>query len=360
MTILYLLLLVLALLISGFAWSEKLKKLNPPLSWLFLYIFSVLIGFRDKFSGVDTKAYFNYYNDTKYRITPDFTFEPGFTYLTQLLTEIVNVEVYIFILSFIQLLCMYLAAKLLNINNKLLAVVIFLSFVPGFDMLTNGIRGGVALTTGLFLLVLTVINKNRLAIINFIPAFLHASYAIVALIGLFVKSLAGPRMNIFIFTCSLFFFLLWLAVNPLSLLAVFEDISKQVSYLGRLIRYLIIEKELMSLTVKLYFIILSILFSCIYFITLRYNKLSREDEILTRMAFIALSIQFIYALFSFSQYSYRFMFLAFPLQILMFCYIMDKYYSGVMRQLIVFSVCFLGILSTYSTKTFSSFKLLSL
>jgi len=355
-----LLLLVFALLLSGVGWSEKIKKLNAPLAWLFIYIFSVLIGFRSKYSGVDTKAYFNYYNDIRDRVTPDFVFESGFKFFTQIMTEVVSVEVYVFTLSFIQLLLVYLSAKLLKINNKLLAVVVFISFVPGFDMLTNGVRGGMSLTIGLIILVLTVINRNRFAVLNFFPSLIHASYAIVAIISLFVRRFSGRKINTLIFAFSLCFFALWLVVNPLSLLNAFEDVSKQVSYLGRLVRYLIIEKELMSLTVKLYFTVLSISFSCLYFFTLKKDERARDDKVLTRMAFIALSIQFVYALFSFSQYSYRFMFLAFPLQILMFSYIMDKYFSGVARNLIVLLICILGILSTYSTKSFSSFKLLSL
>jgi len=320
----------------------------------------VFIGFRSKFSGVDTKAYYKYYNDLKERVVPDFVFEPGFTFFTQLMTTTISVEVYIFTLSFLQLLFIYLSAKLLNIDNKLIAVISFLAFIPGLDMLTNGLRGGVALNIGTTLLVVSVINKNRLAILNFIPAFIHASYVIVAITSLFTKIFANLKMNLFILSCSLCLFILWLFINPLSLMSVFDDTSNQVSYTGRLVRYLIIEKELMSFAVKLYFIILSLSFSFFYFFTLRYNKTSREDDILTRIAFITLSIQFIYALFSFSQYSYRFMFLAFPLQILMFSYIMDKYYSGMIRSLIVILICSLGIITTYSTQSFSSFNLLNL
>lgn len=363
MTIFYILLLVLALLISGFGWSKKLYKLNAPFSWFFLYTFSVLIGFRSKYSGVDTKSYFNYFLDIKARVNPYYTFEPGFIYFTQLITKIASVEVYIFILSATQLLCIYLSAKLLDIKNKLITLVAFLCFMPGFDMLTNGLRGGFALLFGLLLLVATVVKHNRLALINVIPAFFHASYAIVTIVSLFVKKFSGQKMNLFIFVSSLIFFGIWLTVNPVTVIGFFESLNKDANSLGRigrLVRYLIIEKELMSFSVKLYFIALSILFSCIYFITLKRDSRAENDEVLTRMAFIALSIQFIYALFSFSQYSYRFMFLAFPVQILMFSYIMDKYFFGMTRSLIVFAICFFGIITTYTSKTFSSFILLSL
>lgn len=192
---------------------------------------------------------------------------------------------------------------------------------------------------------------------------MHTSYTIITLVSLFVKKFSGFKINILIFSSSLFFFLIWLMINPIVIVSFFESISSQASAfgrLGRIVRYLIIEKELMSFAVKLYFMVLSLFFSCLYFYTLKHNPSAKEDNVLTRMAFLALSIQFIYALCSFSQYSYRFMFLAFPLQALMFCYIMDKYYSGVLRSMIVLAVCFLGLLSTYSTKTFSSFELLNL
>lgn len=363
MTILYLFLLVLSILIAAFGWTQKLNKLNAPFSWFFIYVFSIFIGFRSRYSGVDTNSYFNYFLDIKAGIKPYFTFEPGFTYFTQLMTKIASVEVYIFILSATQLLCIYLSAKLLNIKNKLTAVVAFISFVPGLDMLTNGLRGGFALILGLVLLVATVINHNRFAFINIFPAFFHASYTIITIVTLFVKRFSGQQMNLFIFVSSLLFFAIWLVVNPVAIIGFFESLNKDANSLGRigrLVRYLIIEKELMSFSVKLYFIVLSLLFSFLYFFTLRYNSSAKSDEVLTRMAFIALSIQFIYALFSFSQYSYRFMFLAFPLQILIFSYIIDKYFYGMMRSLIIIAICFLGLITTYSTKSFSQFNLLSL
>ncbi len=363
MTIFYILLLVLALLISSFGWSNKLNKLTAPFAWFFIYAFAILIGFRSAESGVDTIAYFDYFYDIKYRIPPYYTFEPGFIFFTEFMTKFSSVEVYVFTLSFIQLFFIYLAAKRLGINNKLVAVIVYLSFIPGFDMLTNGLRSGFALGIGLLILTSTVIYKNKYVLANILPVFMHTSYTIITLVSLFVKKFSGHRINTLIFSSSLFFFCIWLVVNPVVIVNFFESISSQANTfgrLGRIVRYLIIEKELMSFAVKLYFIVLSLFFSCIYFYTLKHAPSAKEDNVLTRMAFLALSIQLIYALCSFSQYSYRFMFLAFPLQALMFCYIMDKYYSGALRSLIVFIVCFLGVLSTYSTKTFSSFKLLDL
>lgn len=363
MNLIYIILIVLALIIAGFGWSERLKKINAPLSWFFIFIFAVLIGFRSSDSGVDTIAYYNYFYDIKYRITPYYTFESGFIFFTEFMTKITNVETYVFTLSFLQLLCIYLSAKRLNINNKLVAIVLYLSFIPGFDMLTNGLRSGLALSVGLLILVCTTIYSNRYVLLNMFPILMHTSYTIITIISFFTKRFSGYKMNYFIFISSITFFVLWLVVNPIIIVSFFENISSQASAfgrLGRIVRYLIIEKELMSFTVKLYFMILSLFFSFLYFYTSKKQANARNDEVLTRMAFLALSIQLVYALCSFSQYSYRFMFLAFPLQALMFCYIMDKYYSGVMRSIIVLAVCFLGVLSTYSTKTFSSFKLLNL
>ena len=144
------------------------------------------------------------------------------------------------------------------------------------------------------------------------------------------------------------------------MLSLIEVYSQNLSYLGKLVRYLLIEKQLMSLSVKLYFVSISVLFSCVYFLTLKLYNESKLDEVLSRMAFILLSIQFVYALFSFSQYSYRFMFLAYPIQVIMIAYVLDKYYSGILRNIIAFLLCFFGVLTTYTTKNFFSFDLLSL
>lgn|GEM_PF-5501089 len=360
MTIIFLLFLVLAIFLSGFGWSEKLRKINAPLSWFFIYIFSVLLGFRSKYSGMDTISYYNYFNDLASRHKPDFKFEFGFKYFTYLMTQITTAEAYIFSLSFILIYCLYIASRLLNILNRLFCIILFIAFLPGLDMLTNGVRGGLALTVGLIILVPTVINNNKLAVLNFFPMLLHSSYGIIALISLFVKKFSNPKTNTLLFISSLFFFIIWLIIKPDSILSLIEGHSRQVNVIGKLIRYLILERELLSLSVKLYFMLICLIFSSIYFFTLKINKDARQDEPLTRMAFIILAGQLIYALFSFSQFSYRFMFLVYPLQILMTGYVIDKYFSGMQRNILVFSLCFLGIITTYTTRNFLQYNLLNL
>jgi len=357
---LYLLLIVLALIISGFGWSKKLRKLNIPFSWFFIYAFSLLLGFRSRHSGVDTMSYFNYFNDIASNRSPDYSFELGFTYFTYLIAEIFSVEVYIFLLSFMPLFFLYLSSRLLKIENRLFCIVLFIAFIPGLDMLTNAVRGGLALTIGLALLVATVIRQNKFAVLNFLPMLVHASYGIVAIISLFPKRFSGYKIHLLLFSSSLFFFATWIFINPLSMLSIIEGYSQDVNSLGKLVRYLLLEKELMSLPVKLYFVFISILFSCIYFLTFKMYEEARHDEVLSRMVFIILSTQFVYALFSFSQYSFRFMFLAYPLQIIMTAYVLDKYYSGILRNIIVFLLCSFGLMTTYTTHSFSSFELLSL
>lgn len=360
MSAIYLSLLFFSVILSGVGWSKEVNKLNAPFSWFFIYAFSVLLGFRSRFSGVDTMSYFNYFNDVSSNQTPDYSFELGFTYFTFFMTSITSVEIYIFFLTFIQLLSLYLSCKLLNIENKLLCIVLFIVFMPGLDMLTNGLRGGVSLAIGLVVLVATVIKNNRLAALNFLPMLIHASYGILAIISLFTQRFSRSSIHTLLFSLSLFFFTVWVFVNPLSMLAVIEGYSQESNYLGKLVRYLIIEKELMSFSVKIYFIVLSILLSSIYFFTLKVNDKSKKDEVLSRMIFIILSGQFLYALFSFSQYAYRFMFLVYPLQIVMVAYVIDKYFSGLFRNILIYVLLVLGVLSTYTTNSFSSFELLSL
>lgn len=360
MTVIYLLLLAFAVLLSSFGWSTKIKKVNIPFSWFFIYVFSVIIGFRSKYSGVDTMSYFNYFTDISSNKAPLYAFEIGFTYFTHLIAELTTVEVYIFLLSFLQLFFLYLSCRLLKIKNRLFCIILFVAFMPGLDMLTNGTRGGVSLAVGLLILTITVIKHNKFAILNFFPMLVHASYGILSIISLLVKKFSRQKIHILLFFVNLFLFTTWIFINPLSMLGFIEGFSKDLNYLGKLVRYLLIEKELMSLSVKIYFIIVSVLFTSIYFLTLMVNKKAKNDEILSRMAFIILSGQFIYALFSFSEFSYRFMFLVYPIQILMAVYVIDKYFSGLSRNILVFLLLLAGVLPTYTTKNFSSFDLLNL
>jgi hypothetical protein len=295
-------------------------------------------------------SYFNYFNDISSNKAPLYAFEIGFTYFTHLIAELTSVEVYIFLLSFLQLFFLYLSCRLLKIENRLFCIVLFIAFMPGLDMLTNGTRGGFSLALGLLILTITVIRNNKFALLNFFPILLHASYGILSMISLFVKRFSRQKIHVLLFVANLFLFTTWIFINPLSMLGFIEGFSQELNYLGKLVRYLLIEKELMSLSVKIYFIIVSVLLTSIYFLTLMTNEKAKNDEILSRMAFIILSGQFIYALFSFSQFSYRFMFLVYPIQVLMAAYVIDKYFSGVSRNILVFLILIVGVLPTYTTK----------
>jgi len=360
MTSLYLVLLITALLIGSFGWSKNLTKLNTTLTWLFLYLFSIFIGFRSLNSGVDTISYFNYFNAILLGEQTDFSFEKGFELFTYVLTVIGNAEFYVFLLSFLQLLLLLISARILKIKNNLIVLVLFLSFLPGLDMLTNGVRGGLALALGLPILIITAVNRNKFKILNFIPMIIHSSYGIIALISLLINKFSSVKLNIFLFIANIILFAMWLILTPLSLLGYLETFSSDSGLIGKLVRYLLIDKQLMSLSVKLYFMFVSISFSVIYFLCLKLNRAVYSDVRLTRIVFITLAGQFLYALISFSEYSYRFMYLVYPLQILMLSYVVDKYMSGSARNILIFFICALGISLTYSTKTFYSFELLSL
>lgn len=357
---LYLVMLLLGLLLSLFGWLRGLVLINSLLAVIIVYIFSIFIGFRSESSGVDTASYLNYFNSLKKNENTNFSFEIGFEYFSYYLSQITTGDIYIFLLSFIQLMFITLSAKNLNIKNIIIVPILYLSFLPGLDMLTNGIRGGSAIAIGLPLLMITVIKRNRLAPLNFLPMLFHASYGIISLISLFTNSFSSVRNNKIIFIASILFFCTWLIIEPYFILEKVNFLSGSFSVFGKLVRYLLIEKELMSSSVKLYFILLSLSFSFFYFYIINSCTKAKQDILLNKLAFITLVGQLVYAFVSFGEYSYRFMFLVYPLQIILTAYILDNYVSGLRRLFFLILFVLTGSVITYSSNTFQSFELLNL
>src|SRR5690606_2334861 len=118
-------------------------------------------------SGVDTPAYIAYFRGDE--LTPR-QFEIGFALFTQVFRVFGSAEWYIWGIAMVQVLSMALAARLLGIRNLAVVLIAYIAFLPGLDMLTNGMRNGLALTLGMPILIATTINRASMRLFNFLPA----------------------------------------------------------------------------------------------------------------------------------------------------------------------------------------------
>lgn len=359
MLISFVIILLVAGLYSAVGLLSKKALINDVFNFIFIFLLTVFIGFRSVESGVDTKSYYDYF----YLLASGQgggVFEYGFELLTDFFILIGSVEFYIFFLTAVQLFAIYLAAMLMGLKNKLVVVVLFLAFLPGLDMLTNGMRNALALSIGVPIFIFTVVNRNQFKFLNFFPVLFHLSYSINAFFSIVVNRYASIKMNLYISLFVLFFFILWQITTPILFLDNIKGFTEGYGGLSKLIRYALLEKELLSRSVKLYFLVVSLFFSLMYIVVIGVVKNARKDHKLIKLAFFCLLVQGVYALLSFSEYSFRFMYLAYPFQIIMVSYLLENYIKRIWRTLILLSVFLANIFVTYNTETFQSFTLLDI
>ena len=98
---------------------SKYRMVNFALSFIYIFIFSIILGFRTFDSGVDTQSYVNYFHSISNLETPEFHFEIGFRYFTILFSLLVEDYFYVYLLTFLQLFFLFVTGLLLRIKNIL-------------------------------------------------------------------------------------------------------------------------------------------------------------------------------------------------------------------------------------------------
>lgn len=353
----YVLLLEGLLLVSSLLWLRKSGIHHAMAAGMSIFIVCAFIGLRSATSGVDTFDYYTYFTSPD---IADHGFEPGFVAITKVLRFILSVELYFLFIVFLQGVSLVLAGRMLGIRNDALVLIAFLSFIPGLDLFSNAIRNGLALTVGMPLLVGTAITGGRFRYLNLLPAAIHLSYGLISVMSFSISRFASVKTNVILFVLSVLFCFIGFALSPSVLAGYLESVPKSYVGIGELAKYMLIDNELLSDAVKIYFIVISLLFSFFYFVVLGLRKTSRQDVVLTRLAYGSLSIQLCYMIVSFSEYAFRFMFIAYPLQILMFVYIAERYVHVVWRIPMVVLVLAVNIAATYSTNTYATYQLLDI
>ncbi|GGZ00473.1 hypothetical protein GCM10007169_16730 [Shewanella fodinae] len=306
---------------------------------------------------MDTHGYVEFYNNLLVRPSDFYQqFEPGFYYFSLATTVFDSYEAYIFLITAFQLVLMYVSIKLLNCRNAILPLAMYVSFVPGLDMLTNGIRGGLALSIACFCITFSL----RFNILNRISVIIASSVHYSILIVLFVQFISSfklkykllVRLNVLVF----FIFLFWRVMDVSQLLAILDSYTKGYSVFSKFVRYLVIEKQLMDENVKLYFMVVSLLLSVTILYLSKMVQHIEEDNIFIRLFYISTLLLLLYAAVSFSEYAYRFMFLAYPFQILLIAYLSERTKCPVKTQCLLYAMALAMAMVTYTTKTYSSFE----
>lgn len=185
-----------------FVFSFSEKKHHPSVYKainLFIFIsFSCLFGLRDTNSGTDT-AYYAYAFENFNSI--DLYWEVGFSKLTELILFFTDSSrVYLFLLTVLSILPVVLGAQIAfpksDLSLSVIVLVLIFSSFSTFDLLTNGLRQGLAIAICFLSLMIFIRGHTKLSItVMFIAVFFHTSIIIVCAVFLLAFSIRKLRLT---------------------------------------------------------------------------------------------------------------------------------------------------------------------
>ncbi len=345
-----------------FIYNEKNKKLDGFLS-LTIFLFSIFfLGLRDIDSGRDTESYlyvFEHLNIFSTYWDKTFVF---FTYLSSLVGD---KYFYIVLNVLIQLLFVYIGAHLLNIKSKSIVLLAYISFMPGFDMLTNGLRQGLSSSLIMIVFILAYI-KNKIPKISIFSALLMHKSVLYYLFYYFAEKLMKNKLT------SRLFNILFVAIFSLIVLWHFIDYSSSLAELfssillplndssftvgGHLNKYLLNDSDNMLVgAYKYYFTFLALFLMSIFYVYKKYTHCWMENKGLLNFWFLTFFLTFFYALLWKSPYSYRFMYSMFLAGILVSTISIEIVNKRVYK-LIYLLIVFISAVLVYGSNTFVNFK----
>jgi hypothetical protein len=336
------------------------KTLQTYLGVSACIIFSCVIGLRSFDSGTDTLSYVSYFNsiheDRSY-------FEPLFYFFTLFFAAVSSSVTYIFSLSAIPIFLVLFAAMSAEVSRPALIVCLFLCFVPGIDLITNGVRSGLSLSVGLWIAVLSSRYTKTRYLLSSFPIFVHYSYIIVLLSDVSSRFLSMRKLTIANgLGCLLIVF--WLLVDAQEVVTYITDFYFSnsdgfASIIDKSLRYLINRQSFLSQAVFMYFALLSIFLGLVnsYFIRVKKITSSRTTLVLYSLSTLTFLC---FALVSFSPFSYRFMFIAYVFQIFLFGCLLDILAESDWAKLAYFFLISVSSVITYTTATMTRFTFLNL
>lgn len=342
--------IVILMLATTSLWLPREEILQRYLSLIACVVLGCIIGLRSFDTGTDTLAYVRYFEAID---TNASQLEPAFYLYTLFFNFIGSDTAYIFSLSILPLFFIHYACITLKVDRPALVICLFLSFVPGIDLITNGLRQGLALT---MLLVVVAISSHRPIIRTLcyvIPVLIHFSSIMVVIADL-VSRRMGPRIisSAMVLACMLI--LSWKVISAnflVDLLSGFLGTSFPI--IEKLIRYLINTKSILSNTVYLYFLLTSIFLACAS--TFLYKQLD-DPRCQSLEVFYRISVLLFlgFGLVSFSAFAYRFMFIAFVFQVVTLGVLMDSRGEQAITKTLYLFVISAGSAITYTTNTMAN------
>ncbi|EGQ8204168.1 hypothetical protein GWZ47_16590 [Vibrio cholerae] len=283
------------------------------ISFIFVIVFSALFGLRSEKSGTDTIEYIEYFQSKLQNPDGNYRFELGFEHITSFFAIFGSDEFYIFSLTFLILIFLLISACRFKCNVAIF-LVSFFCFLPGLDMITNGIRN--TLATIISLLLLSFSNDRgtniRTILVISTSSLIHKSTLMYSLVLIVSRIINIERHAKSLILFSVFLFMLANFTHYSNLFQFLSGYTSGYGIFSKFSRYLVNSDELLSPYVKLYFFVVSLTL-CLYIALNNAVLVTEKEIIMAKFSFIGLIV--LSAIY-FIPYSYRFMLLFYPFQVL--------------------------------------------
>ena len=341
--------LIIAILILAITslWLPRHVLLQKYWGLIACLLLGCLIGLRSFDSGTDTLTYVKYFESVTNNPS---SLEPGFYLYTLAFNLFDSQTAYIFSLSVLPLLFVYLAAVRFDVSRPALVVCLFISFVPGIDLITNGLRQGLALSLALWLAAVSAGRPTLRAMWFTIPTMIHFSSLMVLIADLIAQRLSSKQIN-FLMIIAWVLIIFWQFVSAELLVNLLRGLlGSPIPIFETLLRYLVNTNSILSPTVYLYFLFVSVAFAFIS--AFLFRRLDRQQRLTLASLFnVSVLLFFGFALVSFSGFAYRFMFIAYVFQVVVLGVLLDWRGEQATTKLMYMSLISLGSLVTYTTNT---------
>lgn len=337
------------------------KKLVKFWSIVMILSFSfIFLGLRNETSGTDTMSYVKYFNSDKSNDGFELLYN-GFTYLLRLVTGSAG---FIFANVFIQILLIILICRAMKLQNTVLVLLAYISFLPGFDMLTNGLRQGLSTCIVTLIFVLAYQRQVIPKIAAFLVVILHKS-ALPFGLFYFLAWIKNEKWMFKIINLMAIVFItlivLWHGINLTDSLSGLTtilslpmfDVDQSVG--NKFNIYLISEQQILSGLFKYYFLLILAGFLGTFYLYRKQVKSLTNRRPILLFAMLVFFLAIPYALIWQSPYSYRFMYSAF-LPGLVFCVKLIEIENRKKHLIYLLGILFVSAILTYGSNTYLNFN----
>lgn len=297
--------------------SVELDRFASLIVFLFVLIF---FGFRDESSGTDTANYLRYFRDVSTG-GDDPAMEPMFYVVTKALSLVGNEIFYLIALAVLPIAFIYSATRLVKMRFSSVILLSFVSFLPGLDLLTNGLRQGLGLSLAFFFWVffwcLGRVSKLPMLTLFFFHKSLYI-YSVFGLLPRFLNLRAVFALTYFSLAVSTAFFALWTFVDAGSFLDKFSaylDFSVTGTSLSMGEKagvYLGSDQNILQGVYRYYFLVIAVLPLMIGVVVYRNGNGLKESDRFEAVVFMLAALMLVPYAFSWSSpFAYRFMYLGY-------------------------------------------------